>query len=954
MPLNVFKKKCLINLALIATFNAYAIEDFSKPDTLLDRSQRLKTPYLNELSSNLNRELAPPNIDLAITDSSPTNVVPSTFRTHVRYWSGYSYLDNIQATFSDSLDNVITETAPDENGLITLTDPNDNVSLSLTRTETISADARVITSADALAALKIAVGISPNSTGPASAFQMYAADYNGDGRVTSADALAILKKAVGITDAIQPDWVFVDANSDLGEVTKSNIPSTGNQFKINDNGDSFYHAVLRGDVNGSLSTYLGANSFENADYDGDGLINATDEDDDNDGIADTQDLYPYDKNHFEDHDQNGHPDPIAEITLSNDPIAGQSTTLSSKYTNNTYTYDWSLLTPSESFSELSTQSLPAVDFEPDSASNFVIKLTVSDKYGSSAPKELVVTPELPEANQLSDFPATQPPSLTLQDQQDAIRFLYQATFGPRVDDVEHLMAIDYEAWFAEQLTFTPSLYVDAWRKIADEFGDIDGTPDANGVQLTHESFMLNAMHSPDQLRQRMTYALSQLFVISERFAFSHHDQLVLNYVDTLHTSAFGNFRDLMQNVTLHPAMGLFLAMLGNQKADPELNIRPDENYARELMQLFTVGLNLLNQNGTSILDESNEPIQTYSQKDIQNYAAALTGWYFADLEPYRFGNTIHSVPFENRIPPMQSYDDYHQKTQKKLLGNYYIPAGASAEESLKITLDSLFYHPNLAPFVARHLIKNFTTSNPSADYIARVAAVFNANENGERGNLASVLKAVLLDQDARSKETMVDETFGRVKDPLLKYVNHRRFLNYSSYNGSYGYLGDRPSQTFLNAPSVFNFYSPTHTPSRAFADKMLVSPELQIITSESIVGDAWLYGYPNTKETFDAWSSNAPEEHRKFWQVYDLSHLEEVLFEEGLSGLIDFLNTYMAQGRLNEAFKTVLIDTYGNSFNWAMEQYNNDPSVPTKASIHDMLGVIIYHIVISPEYSVQH
>ena len=156
----------------------------------------------------------------------------------------------------------------------------------------------------------------------------------------------------------------------------------------------------------------------------------------------------------------------------------------------------------------------------------------------------------------------------------------------------------------------PHNYLDAWRVIADEFGDIDEGPNVNFMQLTHESFMYNALYSPDQLRQRMTYALSQLFVITERFDFGGHDQLILGYVDTLHNGAFGNFRDLFRDVTLHPAMGMFLAMLGNSKADPEKNIRPDENFARETMQLFSVGLQMLNQDGTPVIDEEGEPVQT--------------------------------------------------------------------------------------------------------------------------------------------------------------------------------------------------------------------------------------------------------------------------------------------------------------------------------------------------------
>ncbi len=352
-------------------------------------------------------------------------------------------------------------------------------------------------------------------------------------------------------------------------------------------------------------------------------------------------------------------------------------------------------------------------------------------------------------------------------------------------------------------------YTSAWQSIATDFNDIDSGENANFTQLSHETFMLNALSCPDQVGQRMTYALSQMVVISDLFDFAGQDELIMGYADTLHRNAFGNYRDLLREVTLHPAMGMFLAMLGNEKSDPERNIRPDENFAREVMQLFTVGLQLLNQDGTPIIDEeTNLPVQTYGPIDVQNYAAALTGWYFADLPSYKFGDTFHSVDWQARLAPMTPYDEFHQKTQKKLLRNYYVPAGASARDSLETVLDSLFYHPNLGPFVARHLIKNFVSSNPSADYLARVVAVFNSNANAERGNLLSVIQAVLFDPEARKAPQEQSEHFGRVKDPLLKFVNFNRLFNVASYLQNKNYLGNRPTQTFLGAHSVFNFTAP--------------------------------------------------------------------------------------------------------------------------------------------------
>ena len=691
---------------------------------------------------------------------------------------------------------------------------------------------------------------------------------------------------------------------------------------------------------------------ETSDVDLDGIGDNADLDDDNDGVADTHDLYPLDPYHYQDINRDGSPDPVAKIaSLTSNVTAGRIAEFSSKYATDKLTHQWSLSTPSKSFANLTSSIASSVAFEPDINEPFTLKLTVSDGKGISVSDQVVVTPKLPSPKPLPYFAPTAPPAPNTQDMQDAVRLLYQATTGIKVEDVDYFMDVGAENWFNEQLTMPPNSYIAAWDAIAEEFGDNDGR---DGTELIHESFMYNALFKPDQLRQRMTYALSQLFVISARFDYGHYDRIQLNFVDTLQKHAFGNFRHLMEDVTLNTAMGMFLAMLGNQKADEARNIRPDENYAREIMQLFTIGLAEMNQDGSYKLSSSGEQIQTYTQKDVQNYAAALTGWYFADLESYRFGNTFHSVDFPLRLPPMGSYDEYHQKTQKKLLRDYYVPAGATAEESLKAVLDSLFYHPNLAPFIAKHLIKNFVTSNPSKDYVARVSAVFNANEDGERGNLASVIQAVLFDPDARSKATLSDPTFGRVKDPLLKFINYRRFLNVASYQGNRWHLRESNSMKFLHAPSVFNFYSPSHIPSKDFANLELVSPELQIITSESIVGDSGPFAYPQTKSTFDAWSSDAPESDRKYWTVYDFDALTEMFVNEGLDAVIEHLNIYLAQGLMSEEYKQALRDRFADDESYFVDQYKQDPSIYTEGNLHNVLGGLVYIVTLTPEFSVQH
>lgn len=611
------------------------------------------------------------------------------------------------------------------------------------------------------------------------------------------------------------------------------------------------------------------------------------------------------------------------------------------------TYLWTLAKPDGSYTVLNSFDGQQVILEPDMHGPYTLTLTVTNPRGLTSKDSVTFTPDLPVPERLPDFMATTPPTPVVVDRTDAIRLLYQSTFGPRIEDVVNLMGVGANEWFQSQLAMSPTGYVDAWASIADAFGDIDGVPDANGVRLHHETFMLNAIHGPDQLRHRMTYALSQLLVISADFDFASHDQLVLGYVDVLYNNAFGNYRDLLREVALHPAMGMFLAMLGNEKTDPSRNIRPDENFARELMQLFTIGLQELNQDGMPLLADDGEPTQTYRPLDVQNYAAALTGWYFADLESYRFGSTFHSVEHAQRLSPMTAYPDFHQTSQKKLLRGYYVPAGATAEQSLETVLDSLFYHPNLAPFISLHLIKSFVTSNPSPEYVGRVSAVFNRDAHGERGNLSSVIQAVLFDAEARLPVNEQPANYGRAKDPLLRFLNHSRFFDVQGYDEERReHLRRRPSQEFLTAPSVFNFFSPVHVPNADFADLDLVAPELQIITSEALVSDSSQYAYIRSLEEWELCCAGESDDSKIYWIHLDLGELPDLLESSGTAEVIEYLDTYLTQGRLSETSKAALLEAYDDTLINALLAGERQFLLGT-------LRHLIYHIVSSPEYFIQ-
>ena len=246
-------------------------------------------------------------------------------------------------------------------------------------------------------------------------------------------------------------------------------------------------------------------------------------------------------------------------------------------------------------------------------------------------------------------------------------------------------------------------------------------------------------------------------------------------------NAFGNYRDLIEDVTLHPAMGVYLSMLGNEKPDPVNNIRPDENYARELMQLFSIGLVELNQDGSVRLDGNDEPLPTYDQDIIEGFAHVYTGWTYAGSPSFRNARPTPA----NQVVPMQLHPGFHDTGEKTLLGGLVLPSGQGGDQDLAAALDNIFDHPNVGPFIAIRLIQRLVTSNPSPGYVSRVARVFDNNGSGVRGDLAAVVKAILLDVEARPDSPM--EIDGKVKEPLLRLTQLWRSYNAASTSGRYPY-----------------------------------------------------------------------------------------------------------------------------------------------------------------------
>jgi len=390
----------------------------------------------------------------------------------------------------------------------------------------------------------------------------------------------------------------------------------------------------------------------------------------------------------------------------------------------------------------------------------------------------------------------------------AARLLDQATFGPTLNDISHVQAVGLNAYLTEQFAVPTTL-----------LPDIAATPPAICVNTLlpceQSEWWQTMLTAPDQLRQRVAFALSEMFVVSTN---SVNARSVTTYQNTLANDAFGNFYNVMQDVTLSPAMGGYLNMLNSAK--PATGQIANENYARELMQLFTTGLFMLNQDGTLQLDANQNPIPVYTEAQVQAFARAFTGWTYANASgtgaPAKFPNTA------NYTMPMAALETQHDMTAKILLTTT-LPAGQSTAQDLTGALTDIFNHPNVGPFVCRQLIQHMVASNPSPAYVARVAGVFANDGTGKRGNMKAVITAILTDADARAADTSPNFDGGHLREPMLYMTNVMRGLGFvnndakagndvianASYNTVGNYtspLGEKP----YTSGSVFNFFPPNY------------------------------------------------------------------------------------------------------------------------------------------------
>ncbi len=384
-------------------------------------------------------------------------------------------------------------------------------------------------------------------------------------------------------------------------------------------------------------------------------------------------------------------------------------------------------------------------------------------------------------------------------QQEAARFLTQATFGGTESDINALHASTYAAWLSAQTSAPVSTPTHvAW---ADQRLTQLQAASPSAVLTPnqfYESFWEQAATSPDQLRQRVKFALSQIFVVS-LIGSAVDPRGAASYYDMLGADAFGNFRTLLTDVTYHPMMGVYLTYVANTKESGTRT--PDQNYARELMQLMTIGLYKLNPDGSQQLDGSGKPIPTYSQNDILGLAKVFTGlgWYSPAPTSLTFRGANKDP--DASIKPMLVYNQYHSTSEKDFLG-VTIPATTTADTAgdIKIALDTLFNHPSVGPFIALHLIQQLVTSNPSPAYIQRVAAVFNNNGSGVRGDMAAVVTAILTDTEARDMTNVTAPGFGKLREPVVRLANWMRMFSATSFSGNWLMFSTAANTSLGEAP----------------------------------------------------------------------------------------------------------------------------------------------------------
>jgi len=556
----------------------------------------------------------------------------------------------------------------------------------------------------------------------------------------------------------------------------------------------------------------------------------------------------------------------------------------------------------------------------------LITLMLTACGGGESSEEVVPQPTPTPQPVPEPTPEPEPPT-SLPNHYESARFLNMASFGANINNIENVSKIGFEDWLEEQIVLPPSSHVAYLQALEPTLNLAEDEELRRRERL--EAWFTHAITAPDQLRQRVAFALSEIFVVSEHSTFGDDTYGLANYYDLLINNAFGNYRDLLEHVTLSPIMGMYLSVLGNEKPNEEQNIRPDENYAREVMQLFSIGLVELNNDGSERLKDG-QNIPTYTQETIKAFAHVYTGWNFNGATEETWWRFYQNY---DTMEPMTAVEAFHDTSEKQLLNNIIVPANQSAEQDLAIALDNLFNHENVAPFIGKQLIKKLVTSNPSPEYVARVSAIFNDNGQGVRGDLSAVIKTILLDKEVL-EGTSSNANFGKIREPLLRAVHLWRAFDAYSPNDRFQF--NWPDYAFAQAPlaahHVFNFFSPDYAPPGIVSDNNLIAPELEIVTENYLTRTSNFLAY-STLWGHTEFENESDNDERI---LIEMNSLKPMI--DDTNKLLEHLNMMLLGGTMSDEMRTILTQAFNNS---------------NEQEINDRLSNLLFLIMISPQYTVQ-
>lgn len=531
------------------------------------------------------------------------------------------------------------------------------------------------------------------------------------------------------------------------------------------------------------------------------------------------------------------------------------------------------------------------------------------------------------------------------DRMEASRFLAQAGFGGTGGEIDHLAeTLDFEGWIDWQLSLDSYSILERGLEAYEVSKALSQSAGQNPGDFHFRHFQAaiwqSSIQENDVLRQRISLALSELFVISTLSNLAGNGEAFSNYHDMLRDAVDGNFKDLLRGVSLHPAMGVYLSHFRNGKTDPETNTFPDENFAREIMQLFTIGLYELNADGSYKTDSEGNPLPSYTSADVRELSKVFTGLAAGALNEAGVQNGIaltwHTgLSYTDFTVPMAMHDDHHEPGPKHLLGQTI--GGGDGMSDIEAAVDILFNHPNTAPFFAKHMIKQLVTSNPSSAYISDVASVFNQNEEGVRGDIKSVVKAVLLHEEARDCLWQTAPSQGKMRPASLRSMHMKRVLakgqDYATPWTHYLRFFVGTLHTPYMSPSVFNFYLPDHRPNGPVGDMDLEAPEFEIFNSLTSI----TYANELDHQTRNGRLFNSPLLPEPLPIAYD-GMAQTTADPEILINKYDVLFTH---GRLSDETREIIKE--------ALTEYTPNSSADI---VKDRTDLALFLFMISPDYNI--